>query len=54
LKEADIQELSTFLLLNSLRRTQQVTVLSEPEDEEKSDMDVERTQVIATSLKKGL
>lgn len=53
-KEADIQELSTFLLLNSLWKTQQVTVISEPEDEEESDMDVDRTQMIATSLKKGL
>jgi hypothetical protein len=31
-----------------------VTVISEPEDEEESDMDVDRTQMIATSLKKGL
>jgi hypothetical protein len=34
--------------------TQQVTVLSELEDKEESDMVVERTQVIVTSLKKSL
>jgi hypothetical protein len=54
LKEVDIQELSTFMLLNSLRRTQQVAMHSEPEDEEDSDMVVERSQVTVTSLKKGL
>ena len=42
------------MLLNSLKRTQQVTVCSEPEDEEDSDMVVERTQLTASALKKGL
>jgi len=39
------------MLLNSLRRIQQVTVHSKPEGEEDSDMVVERAQL---TLKKGL
>jgi hypothetical protein len=41
------------MLLNSLRRTEQMTVHSKPEDEEDSDMVVERTQLTASALKKA-
>jgi hypothetical protein len=42
------------MLLNSLRRAQQVTVHSKPEDEEDYDMVMERTQLTVSAWKKGL
>jgi hypothetical protein len=42
------------MLLSSLRRTQQLTMDSEPEDEEDADTVVERTWLSADALKKVL
>jgi hypothetical protein len=48
------RKFSTLMLLSSLRRTQQLTVVSEPEDEEDAATAVERTQLTTIALKKGL